>query len=172
MSRSATRATTALLCGVVLVALGLAIAATPDAERAPESLRVDIAFDAFVPGITQTRTSGVEVPVPSRIAEARVDATGLPVRVELAICRLDSCRPIVVGSELDPGPYILIVAATLDAQVAADTSGGIVGQIRLVEARQPIADDATLVLTAFAGFVTVGIVVGALMMAQRQRIAG
>lgn len=171
MSRGARRATTALLCGVVLVALGFAIAASPDAERAPQSLRVDVAFDPFVPGVTQTRTTSMEVPVPSRVAEARIDATRMPIRVELAVCQLDTCRPIVVGSELEPGPYTLIVASTLDTQVAAGTSGEIVGQIRLVEARQPIADDATLLRTAFAGFVAVGIVVGALMYLQRQRIA-
>ena len=99
MSRTATRATAALLCGVVLVALGLAIIGLPDTEVAPESLSVDIDFDEFVPGVTQTRTSPVDVPVPSRVAEAEVATSGpdVAIDVDLTICQRDRCTPLTLS---------------------------------------------------------------------------
>jgi hypothetical protein len=149
MSRTATRATAALLCGVVLVALGLAFIATPDSATAPESLTVEIDFDTFAPGVTQTRTSNVDVPVPSRVDEARVDIVGEGVELEtdLSICQLDDCQPLVAGLELRPGPYTLSVAATLDREVAPGATGDLIGQIRIVETRQPTAIDTTMLVT-------------------------
>lgn len=161
MSRTATRATAALLCGAILVALGLAIAGMPDTARSPESLNVEITFDAFVPGVTQTRSSSVEVPVRSRVADARVDTAEALIDVDLTICQLDECRPLVAGTELDPGPYTLDIAATLDEQFAAGSSTDIVGEIRIVEARQPAATDTT-VLMAAPGIGVAAIVIGAL----------
>ena len=166
MSRTATRAIAALLCGVVLVALGLAIAGMPDTERAPESLHVEIAFDEFVPGVVQTRSSSVEIPVPSRVTDARVDTAGAPIDVDVTICQLDRCRPIVTGTELDPGPYTLDITAALDDDVAPGSSTDIVGEIRIVETRQPTAIDTTLLMSA-AGIGVVAIAVGALLVRQR-----
>lgn len=168
MSRTATRATAALLCGVVLVALGLAIAGMPESERAPASLNVDMNFDTFAPGVTQTRSSAVDVPVPSRIADARVETVGrgVVIDVELTICRLDDCRPVEAGTELVPGPYTLRVSATLDDQVPPGASGRLVGEIRIVETRRADAIDTTL-LMAVAGIGMVVIAVGALLIGQR-----
>ena len=169
MSRTATRATAALLCGVVLVALGLAVAGIPGAEPAPESLNVEIDFDTFVPGVTQTRTSLVEVPVPSLVDEARVDTfgSGVDIDVDLTICDAGRCRPLVAGAELDPGPYTLTVAATLDEQVAPGTSGDIAGQIRIVETSRATAIDTTLLMSV-AGVGLLAIAIGALLVRQRE----
>jgi hypothetical protein len=169
MSRSATRAIAALLCGVVLVALGLAITAMPDTERAPESISVEIAFDPFLPGRTQTRTSSVDVPVPSQVTEARIDTAGAPLDIELTICQLDRCREIVAGTELDPGPYTLTIAATLDEDVAPGSSTDIAGEIRIVETRRPTAIDTTL-LTSVAGIGVAAVAIGALLVRQRQEV--
>ena len=169
MTRAATRATAALLCGVVLVALGLAIAGMPDTERAPESLNVEIAFDTFVPGVTQTRTSAIDVPVPSRVIDARVDTIGTDAAVDVAltICSSDDCHPLAADSELDAGPYTLTIAATLDERVAQGSSGDIVGRIRIVEARQPTAVDTTL-LMAVAGVGLLAIAIGATVLGRQQ----
>jgi hypothetical protein len=156
---------------VVLVALGLALAGLPTTEQAPESLNVEIDFDTFVAGVTQTRTSAVEVPVPSRITDARVDTvgTGVVIDTDLTICQLDRCRPLVAGLELDPGPYTLSIVATLDAQVAPGSSGELVGQIRLVETRSSAAVDTT-VLMVVAGIGLLTIAVGALLVGRRHEV--
>jgi len=172
MGRTATRATAALLCGVVLVALGLAIAALPTSEHAPESLSVEINFDTFVPGVTQARSSAIDVPVPSRIADARVDTIGsaVAIDVDLTICQLERCTPLAVGTELDPGPYTLTVEATMDPGVAPGASGEIVGEITIVETRQSTAIDPTL-LMAVAGGGLLAIAVGTLLVGQRRVVA-
>ena len=171
MSRNATRATAALLCGVVLVALGLAIAGLPDFERAPESLSLEIDFDTLQPGVTQTQSSQVDVPVASRVAEARVDSVGFEavIDVELTICDFDGCRPLEAGTDLDPGQYTLTVAAKLDEQAAPGTSGEFVGQIRVVETHRSTAIDTTL-LMSIAGVGLLAIGLGALLVGRRQEV--
>lgn len=172
MSRTAVRATAALLCGVVLVALGLAFMGLPDTAHAPESLSVDVDFDTFQPGVTQTRTSMVEVPVPSQVAEARVDAVGsaMSVDVELTICQADDCQPLEAGTELAPGPYTLTVSATLDEQVTPGSSGELAGQIRIVETRRTNAVDTSLLMT-IAAIGLAAIAIGALAVRQRHGVA-
>lgn len=169
MSRTATRATAALLCGVVLVALGLAIIGMPDDETAAESLSVEITFDAFVPGVTQTRTSDVDVPVPSRVDEARVDIVGegVVIDTDLSICQLGECQPLAAGLELRPGPYTLSVSATLDREVAPGASADLVGQIRIVETREPTAIDTTLLMIV-AGIGVLAIALGVLLVTRRR----
>ena len=169
MRRTATRATAALLCGVVLVALGLAIIGLPDDEIAPESLSVAIDVDTVVPGVTQTRTSPVDVPVPSRVAEAMVATSGpdVAIDVDLTICQRDRCTPLTTGLELDPGPYTLTVAATMDRNAEPGTSGDIVGQIRIVETHSSTGIDATQ-LMAVAGVGLLSIAVGVLLLGRRR----
>jgi hypothetical protein len=169
MSRTTKRATAALLCGVVLVALGFAIAGMPAAEQAPESLSVTIDFDPFVPGITKTRSSAVDVPVPSRVDEALVAINGSDAIIitDLAICQVGRCTSLVPGLELDPGPYSLTVAATMDASVEPGMSGEIVGQIRIVETHQLTAIDTTL-LMGVAGVGLFAIATGALLVGRRK----
>ncbi len=171
MSRAATRATAALLCGVVLVALGLAFVGLPDSERSPDSMSVEIDFDTFTPGVTQTRSSSVEVPVPSRVAVARVDTIGpdVAIDVDLTICDRGDCRPLEAGAELEPGPYTLTVAATLDDQVAPGSSGRFVGEIRIVETSQTTAIDTTLMMV-IAGIGLLAIAIGALLVDRRQGV--
>jgi hypothetical protein len=124
VSRNATRATAALLCGVVLVALGLMVAGMPASESPPESLHVALDFDTFVPGETQTRTSQVEIPVPSRVTDAAVTQTGddATIDVRLTICQaeLDRCEPLRAGLELSSGPHALTVEATLTARIGTE----------------------------------------------------
>lgn len=174
MSRAATRATAALLCGVVLVALGLAFVALPGSRSAPESLRVDLDFDSFVPGETQTRTSTVQVPTPSRVTAATVTQSGPAIVVDLTVCQLATCRPLVEGLELDPGPHTLRVDAVLAATGADDIEPGAVtsfgGQIQIVEIHDPTEIDATLLLTV-AGVGLLAIAVGVALVHPRQRIA-
>jgi hypothetical protein len=172
MSRTATRATAALLCGVVLVALGLAIIGMPDDATAPESMNVEVDFDTFIPGVTQTRSSAVDVPVPSKVAEARVDTTGSGASIDatLSICQLDRCAPLVVGAELDPGPYTLTVAATMNQSVEPGSTVELFGRIRIIETHQSAAIDPTLLIAA-AGIGLVTISTGALLVGRHRTVA-
>lgn len=171
MSPNATRAIAALLCGVVVVALGLAIAGLPDFGRSPESLSLEIDFDTLQPGVTQTQSSQVDVPVASRVAQARLDTVGFgtAIDVELTICDFDGCRPLEAGTELDPGQYTLTVAATLDEQATPGTSGEFGGQIRVIETHQSTSTDTTL-LMSIAGVGLLTITLGALLVGRRQEV--
>lgn len=175
MRTASRRATTALLCGVVLVALGLAFIGLPGDKRAPESLNVTLDFDTFRPGVTQTRTSQVDVPVPSRVTDAEIAQTGADpnaITVELTICdaTASNCQPLVAGVKLDPGTHTLTVDATLTAEVPPGSSTTLAGQIRIVETRSISSIDVTLLITIVGGGLLV-IAVGALLIGQRQGMA-
>jgi hypothetical protein len=103
------------------------------------------------------------------VAGARIDTAGSPLDVELTICQLDRCRSIVTGTELDPGPYTLVIAATLSEDVVPGSSTDIVGEIRIVETRQPTAVDTTLLLSV-AGIGLAAVVIGTHTVRQRQQV--
>lgn len=168
MSRNAKRATTALLCAVVLVAFGLALLGLPESTSTPESLRLNVTFDPFQPGVTQTRTSAVDVPVTSRVDAARIEAIGSDtIDVDLTICEHAACEPLAVGTELGPGSYVLRVAATLREEMPPGSSSDLIGEIRIVEIRrQAMADPSRLIAFAAAG--ALAIAVGALTVRRRR----
>lgn len=171
MGRVAVRVTTVLLCGVVLVALGLAFLGLPESHVAPEPLRVDIDFEAFQPGVTQVRTSPVEVPVHSEITAARIDTVGAEttIDVDLALCQRTSCRPLRAGVELAPGPYEVRIAATLADDLAPGASAGLVGEINIVETHQSTMVDTTVLMAvACAGLCAMA--AGAYAVSHRQRV--
>ncbi len=171
---AARRATTALLCGVVLVALGLAFIGLPSDKRAPESLSVALDFDTFRPGVMQTRTSDVEIPVPSRVTDAEIVQNGVDsnaITVDMTICDAvgSGCRPLVAGLELEQGPHTLTVDATLTGDVPPGARTTLVGQVRIVEARSTSTVDTTL-LVAVAGGGLLAIAAGALLVRPRHGV--
>lgn len=172
MGRVAVRVATALLCGVVLAALGLAFLGLPDSPVAPEALRVDVDFGTFQPGVTQVRTSPVDVPVPSEITEARVGTVGSETSIDvgLALCQRSSCEPLRAGVELAPGRYEVQIAATLTDDVTPRASADLVGEISIVETYRSTMVDTT-VLMAVAGAGLCAIAAGAFAVSQRQRVA-
>lgn len=181
MSRTATRATAALLCAVVLVALGLAYIGLPDAEVPAESLSVELDFDTFAPGVTQTRTSEVVIPVASRVTEASITQSAgshMAIDATLTICGATGCRMLEPDLEIDPGPHTLQVEATL-ADTAPNTpprdnapgaTGGFTGQIRIVETHRSSGVDTSL-LIGISAIGLAAIAIGALIVQPRRRVA-
>jgi hypothetical protein len=177
MSQTATRTTAALLCGVVLVALGLAFIALPDTEVRAESLDVELDFDPFTPGVTQTRTSDVVIPVESQVTDAsisQVAAGAMQIDTSLTICGASGCRALVPGLDIDPGPHSLRVEATLVAtpqgDIAPGATSGFTGQIRIVERHQSSSVDASLLIAVGAIGLT-AIALATLIVQPRRRVS-
>ncbi|MGB0112190.1 MAG: hypothetical protein WBP59_03125 [Ilumatobacteraceae bacterium] len=175
MSRATTRATAALLCGVVLVALGLAFVGLPDAEAPAESLSVRLDFDTFSPGVTQTRTSDVVIPVASRVTDASIEQSAdsaMSLDTVLTICSVTGCEPLVPGLEVATGPHTLTVEATLADSTQTDTAPGAVGsftgQIRIVETHQSAGVDTSL-LVGISAIGLAAIAIGAFIVSPRRR---
>ncbi len=184
MSTTARRATATLLCAVLLVALGLMLAnMRAETESKPESLNVDLSFDTFAPGVPQTRTSTVDIPVPSEVTDATVAHAGSNARidVDLTICEGVSgdCRPLTPGLELLPGRHTLSVEATLtnavqvhgDVDGEADGDGILAGEIRIVESHSPSMVDTGLLMTV-AGAGLLAVAVGAVAVRPRHPVVG
>ena len=95
MSRSARTVTTLLLCVVLLGALVFAIVSHPDEPPPSRPIAVDLDFDTFQPGVVQTRTTPMHVPVRSQVRRAgMLRSTGDTADIDwtFELCR-DSCVP-------------------------------------------------------------------------------
>ena len=163
MSSAASKATAALLCVVAFGALVLAFVGMPNSTAIAEPVNLDLDFGTLVPGIPQTRTSSLDVPVPSTVRRAHAASTSGAgdVDVTFELCRAGNCRQLTTGERIEPGVYTLQVSATLAADIAPGTTTAIAGQLQLAETKSSgLAKPDTLIL--IAGIGVVGVIVVAL----------
>lgn len=163
MSSAASKATAALLCVVAFGALVLAFVGMPTSTAVAEPVNLDLDFAALVPGVAQTRTSSLDVPVPSTVRRASAASTSGDgdVDVTFELCRAASCRRLTAGERIEAGLYTLRVSATLSPDLAPGTTTTIAGQLQLTEAKSSgLAKPDTLI--AVAGIGVVGVIVAAL----------
>lgn len=121
---------------VVIGALAMVVLALPAAASVPEPIEVSLDFDAFVPGVQQTRRSAVDVPVRSNVSEAGVvQSTGIASDIDwtFELCQRAACRPLTTGAEVEPGAYTLQVSAMLDVAAGLSADGQVAGRILLTE---------------------------------------
>lgn len=160
MSTSASRATAALLCVVAFGALVLAYVGLPSDVVVAEPVELDLDFGVLVPGVEQTRTSPLDVPVPSTVHRARAVSTpGTDdVVVTFALCREDNCRVLTTGDKIEPGMYTLRVSATVSADLPPGTTTSIAGHLQLAETKSSgLARPDPLVAMAGIGVVGAGV---------------
>jgi hypothetical protein len=168
MSSAASKATAALLCVVAFGALVLAFVGLPNSTAVAEPVNLDLDFGTLVPGIPQTRTSPLDVPLPSTVRRAQAGSlSGTDdVAVTFELCRSDICRRLTQGARVDAGFYTLRVSATLAADIAPGTTTTIAGQLQLAETRSSaLAKPDTLIWIAGIG------VVGAIVVALATRLS-
>lgn len=161
MSTSASRATAALLCVVAFGALALAYVGLPSDVAVAEPVNLDLDFGVLVPGVAQTRTSTLDVPVPSTVRQAHASSTtgADDVAVTFALCRGDSCHPLTTGERIEAGLYTLRVSATLAPDLPPGTTTSIAGQLQLAETKSDgLQNPNILIAAAGIGVVGVGIV--------------
>ncbi len=162
MSTSATKATAALLCVVAFGALVFAFVGVPTSTAVAEPVNLDLDFGTLVPGVAQTRTSSLDVPVPSTVrrAEAGSLSGADDIAVTFELCQRDACRPLRAGERVEAGLYTLRVSATLAADLAPGTVTTIAGQLQLAETKSGgIVKPDTLIAVAAIGIAGVLIVV-------------
>jgi hypothetical protein len=163
MSSAASKATAALLCVVAFGALVLAFVGLPNSAAVAEPVNLDLDFGTLVPGIPQTRTSSLDVPVPSTVRRAHAASlSGADdVDVTFEVCRADICRQLTQGARVDAGIYTLRISAALAPDLAPGTTTTIAGQLQLAETRSSgLAEPDTLIW--IAGIGVVGVIVVAI----------
>lgn len=163
MSSAASKATAALLCVVAFGALVLAFVGIPTSTAVAEPVNLDLDFGTLAPGIPKTRTSSLDVPVPSTVRQARAASmSGTDdVDVTFELCRADSCRRLAAGERIEAGLYTLRVSATLAPDLAPGTTTTIAGQLQLAETKSSgLAKPDTLIWVAGIG--VLGVFVAAL----------
>jgi len=163
MSTSASKATAALLCVVAFGALALAFVGMPTSTAVAEPVNLDLDFGSLVPGVAQTRTSTLDVPVPSTVRKARATSTSGDddVDVTFELCGATSCRRLTPGGRIEAGVYTLRVSATLAPDLAPGSSTTIAGQLQLAETHSSgLARPNTLI--AIAGIGVAGVAIAAL----------
>ena len=136
MTERARTTTAALLCVAVVGALVLIVMAfrTPDPSFEPFEVSLD--FDTFVPGVIQTRSTAIEVPVRSRVIEAGVVASsGLTSTIDwtFELCQGASCRPLTRDLAVESGAYRVEVSALLASDTEPGASGRVVGRVQFGE---------------------------------------
>lgn len=160
---AASKAAAALLCVVAFGALVLAFVGMPASTAVAEPVNLDLDFGTLVPGVPQTRTSSLDVPVPSTVRRAHAaSASGAhDVDVTFELCRAGRCRQLTAGDRIEAGLYTLRVTATLAADLAPGTTTTIAGQLQLTETKSSgLAKPDTLI--AVAGIGAIGVIVVAL----------
>jgi hypothetical protein len=163
MSSAASKATAALLCVVAFGALVLAFVGLPNSAAVAEPVNLDLDFGTLVPGIPQTRTSSLDVPVPSTVRRAHAASlSGADdVAVTFEVCRADICRQLTHGARVDAGLYTLRISAALAPDLAPGTTTTIAGQLQLAETgSSALAKPDTLI--SIAGIGVVGVIVVAI----------
>ena len=171
MSRSARAVTSLLLCVVLLGAVALAVVSIPTASAVPEPISVDLDFDTFEPGIVQTRTSPMQVPVQSQVRRAGIlRSTGNTADIEwtFELCRDGACRTLEEGADVEPGEYALRVSAALASGAEPGGRGSVAGQVQLVETESPTPVSSSAVL-AIAAIGVTGVILVALATRRRRR---
>jgi hypothetical protein len=161
MSSAASKATAALLCVVAFGALVLAFVGLPNSTAVAEPVNLDLDFGTLVPGIPQTRTSSLDVPVPSTVRRAHAaSVSGADdVAVTFELCRSNSCRQLTQGARVEAGLYTLRVSATLAPDISPGTTTTIAGQLQLAETRTSgLAKPDTLIWIAGIGLTGVTVV--------------
>lgn len=179
MHTTAHTTSVALLCAVVIGALALLITGVPaDAETEP--IQVVLDFDTFLPGVAQTRSSDLEVPVRSEVASAGVvRASGLASAVDWSfrVCaRSGPCTPIAEDDVVQAGDYVLEVSGVLPGDTETEVrgaAGSVVGQVQLIEA-DPGGIEVTRALLALVAAAIVGILLALIlpMVGARRRTVG
>ena len=162
-SSAASKATAALLCVVAFGALVLAFVGMPTSAAVAEPVNLDLDFGTLAPGVPQSRTSSLDVPVPSTVRRAHAASTSGAddVDVTFELCRAEICHRIAEGERIEAGLYTLRVSATLSPDLAPGTTTTIAGQLQLTETKSSgLAKPDTLM--AIAGIGVVGVVVAAL----------
>ena len=169
MTERARTTTAALLCVAVVGALVLIVLALREPDSSFEPFEVSLDFDTFVPGVVQTRSTAVDVPVRSRVIEAgTVASSGLASDIDwtFQLCQGAICRPLTRDSEVESCAYRVQVSAVLAS--ASDTepgaSGRVFGRVQFGESlttSEGRSGESTLVWWAAIGgmVVTVGILV-------------
>lgn len=163
MNSAASKATAALLCVVAFGALVLAFVGIPTSTAVAEPVNLDLDFGTLVPGIAQTRSSSLDVPVPSTVRQARAASTSGAgdIDVTFELCRSGICRQLTTGERIEAGLYTLKVSATLAPDIAPGTTTTIAGQLQLAETRSGgLTDPDTLIWVAGIGMA--GVIVVAL----------
>ena len=173
MTTSASKATAALLCVVAFGALVLAYVGLPSDVAVAEPVNLDLDFGVLVPGVAQSRTSPLDVPVPSTVRRAHAASTSgtHDVAVTIALCRGDSCRPLTTGDRIEAGRYTLRVSATLAPDLPPGTVTSIAGQLQLAETRSTGLENPNI-LIAVAGIGVVGAGIVALTSRRRSHRHG
>lgn len=154
MSPSASRVTAALLCVVAFGALVIAYIGLPSTVVVAEPMNLDLDFGVMAPGVPETRTSTLDVPVASTVHVAHASSTtgADDVAVEFELCRDELCRALTAGEDVEPGIYTLRVSATLTPDLAPGTSTSIAGQLQLTETKSTgLADPGLLLAVAVIG---------------------
>jgi hypothetical protein len=169
-SSAASRATAALLCVVAFGALVLAFVGMPSTPAVAEPVNLDLDFGVLVPGVAQTRTSSLDVPVPSTVRRAHAASTSGAddVDVTFELCRAGGCRPLTTGERIDAGVYTLRVSATLAPDLPPGTTTTIAGQLQLAETKSSGLSNPNTLL-AIAGIGVGGVFVIALATRLRSR---
>ena len=172
-SSAASKATAALLCVVAFGALVLAFVGIPTSAAVAEPVNLDLDFGTLAPGIAETRTSSLDVPVPSTVRKAHAASTSGAddVDVTFELCGALGCRQLAEGERIEAGRYSLRVSATLSPDLAPGTTTTIAGQLQLAETKSSgLAKPDTLTAIAVVG--VAGVIVAALttrMSARRRR---
>jgi hypothetical protein len=175
MSRSARTVTTALLCVVFLGAVGFALVSIPTASAVPEPVTVNLDFDTFVPGVVQTRSTQMQVPVQSTVRRAGVlQSTGDAAAIDwtFELCRDGACGALEEGADVESGDYQLQVSAVLARDVEPVGQGSVAGQFQLVETDSPTPMPSTAVLALAAIGVTGVVLVALTTRGSRRRSRG
>jgi len=167
MTERARTTTAALLCVAVVGALVLIVLALREPDSSFEPFEVSLDFDTFVPGVVQTRSTVVAVPVRSRVIEAgTVASSGLASDIDwtFQLCQGAICRPLTRDSEVEPGAYRVQVSAVLASDTEPGASGRVFGRVQFGESlttSEGRSGESTLVWWAAIGgmVVTVGILV-------------
>jgi hypothetical protein len=169
-SSAASKATAALLCVVAFGALVLAFVGLPTSAAVAQPVNLDLDFGTLLPGIPQTQTSSLDVPVASTVRQAHAASTSgaEDVDVTFELCRAASCRQLTAGERIEAGLYTLKVSATLSPDIAPGTTTTIAGQLQLAETKSSgLPQPNTLI--AVAGIGIVGVIVAALATRLRAR---
>ena len=170
MTERARTTTAALLCVAVVGALVLIVMAFRAPDSAFEPFEVSLDFDTFAPGVIQSRSTVVDVPVRSRVIEAgAVASSGLASDIDWSfeLCQGATCVPLTRDSTVESGAYRVQVSALLAADTSTEpgASGRVFGRVQFGESLTSSdgrSGESTVVWWAAIGgmLVTIGVMLG------------
>jgi len=136
MTERARTTTAALLCAAVVGALVLIVLGLRAPESGFEPFEVSLDFDTFAPGVEQTLSTVIDVPVRSSVIEAGTTvSTGVASDIDwtFELCQGATCRLLMRDSEVEPGAYRLQVSAVLASDTEPGARGRVFGRVQFGE---------------------------------------